>query len=516
MSYAQTAYPQIQGINGKYSIHDIGCFLTSFANLELDYGKAISPLDINDSLRDRGLFVDVDDGVRDDVDWNFVNYIDGDTRVSRRGSGGWPNSNQAIVKFAYTHNGVHSTHFCKVQDWNSLTILDSWDGVVKHVSSTWYGQPVEWAVYEHGPIAPPVPLDPPFHIIANFSPAKWVTVPAGTHRWHMDHRTFQEMQAHPVYTVATTTNIQAQQLVQHNDGYQYYLENPAIHEGYNVSDCPDYTPPKPPAPPVAVPLAEKLTLVTALEYYADAKAAKERRGGIGMFADGEYIVIATDEQAKKLVRRNMDTVGYWINTFDNKLPKPVPDIPQPAEVPTLPVDLPTPHNETVDVSDNSIAPAAKVKFQYAMIKPVIMESNVSTPEVFYDLEQPDKRPTVTLNVNSSVEFSMTATDPTNGDVYYIPTVSMKKGYRHGIPEHCLITAHSSLDLNHNGRNDLLDIEQYAVDDVHDWTKYLETGFQTAKVFITDVIKPETLQPVVERSKQFSKGVMDIVAKKKGK
>lgn len=69
MSYAQTNYLQPIGIAPtKYTIAATGCFLTAFANLLTDrFSKPIDPVGLNAVFRDRGIDIDVDDGVRDDL-----------------------------------------------------------------------------------------------------------------------------------------------------------------------------------------------------------------------------------------------------------------------------------------------------------------------------------------------------------------------------------------------------------------------------------------------------------------
>jgi hypothetical protein len=318
------------------------------------------------------------------------------------------------------------------------------------------------------PIPAPVPLPSPF-TLSLFSAPKWVTVPAGTRRWHMDHRTFDEMNAHPVYAVANGANVQIQALASHINGEQYYLENPAIHEGYNVKDCPDYTPPPPvytpPAAPVKAEPAEKYTLVKVLEFFDTARNAKERKKPQGLLADGEYIVVKKDEQAYQLVKRNIDRDVQWINTFDNKLedvkpvPAPIPDV----VVPTLPVDIaPAPVNLPVDVSDNSLPPQAPVKkLQYDWLRgdhqPVVFHTKNSQATPIKDLENPDTGRIAMLPPNKDISFSMVTIK--NGMDYYIPTLSIKEGSRHGVPETMLqeVKQAGSFDANHDGKLNLEDI-----------------------------------------------------------
>lgn len=155
--YAQTNYPQKQGIAPqRYTIAQIGCFITSFANIMERFGVKVSPLGINTLLVSKGLYIDVDDGVRDDVGWTtIISLYPKNIRLESIGNGK-PTSNNSIVKFNYrsTVTGSFTTHFCLVQDAKAGTIIDSWDGKVK--SWTVYGGPVSYATYSKLTSAVPV------------------------------------------------------------------------------------------------------------------------------------------------------------------------------------------------------------------------------------------------------------------------------------------------------------------------------------------------------------------------
>lgn len=152
--FAQQNYPDIQGmvnpVTGAppiYKISQIGCFITSFANLLTKKGSTADPGAINAFLRDRGLYTDIDDGRYDDVAWDTITKIDPTVTVSGMGTGTPPNNN-SIVKFIY--NGGNSTHFCLVNNIANGTIIDSWDRQVK----SWdvYGGVKAWASYNIGNI----------------------------------------------------------------------------------------------------------------------------------------------------------------------------------------------------------------------------------------------------------------------------------------------------------------------------------------------------------------------------
>lgn len=176
MAYGQKNYNEIQGINGKYRINQIGCFVTAFCNLLDRFGKGVGdPIALNRILRDNGIYVDVDDGVRDDLAYGSVSRVNGNIVVTGTGLGTPPNNN-CIVKFTGLSNGF-GTHFCLVQDDIAGTIVDSWDGQIK--SWNVYGGPKAWASYEdRSPAAAPAPTPAPQ------APADSIVVQAG---WGISH-----------------------------------------------------------------------------------------------------------------------------------------------------------------------------------------------------------------------------------------------------------------------------------------------------------------------------------------
>jgi hypothetical protein len=166
-TYGQKFYSEkIGGGNGggeaRYTIAQIGCFLTSFCNLLARYGEPIAPPDLNALFIKRHVFSDMDDGVKDDLGYGAVSAKDPSVVIAGRGKG-WPKSNDAIVKFRYqsvSHPWLFineqgkqrkianiMTHFSLVADAKRHMIIDSWDGATKKVEQTPYGQPIEWVAY---------------------------------------------------------------------------------------------------------------------------------------------------------------------------------------------------------------------------------------------------------------------------------------------------------------------------------------------------------------------------------
>lgn len=157
MAYAQKNYSQIQGINGKYRISQIGCLLTSFCNLLDRFGMPVDPPTLNNVFVQRGIFLDIDDGIKDDLGWQSITAYNGQI-VTTVKSGGVTERN-SIVRLAA--NNSFGTHFCLVDSIRAdgVYILDSYDGVVKHHNA--YGPITGWAVYTYNKPQPVgVPMIP--------------------------------------------------------------------------------------------------------------------------------------------------------------------------------------------------------------------------------------------------------------------------------------------------------------------------------------------------------------------
>jgi hypothetical protein len=150
MPYAQRNYSQLQGGgNGgppaKYKIAQIGCFLTSFCNLLERFGMPVDPATLNNIFTQRGIYIDVDDGVKDDLGWQSVTAYNGQI-VTTVKSGGVTDRNSIVRLDA---KNTFGTHFCLVDSIRAdgVYILDSYDGVVKHHNA--YGPITGWAVYTY-------------------------------------------------------------------------------------------------------------------------------------------------------------------------------------------------------------------------------------------------------------------------------------------------------------------------------------------------------------------------------
>lgn len=170
--YGQKNYNDFQGIpnpNKKsYRISQIGCFLVSFANLLTRFNEGVDPLTLNKEFADRGIWIDTDDGVRDDLGFFSISQYRPNIRmtnhvVAPKGQHAIPKSNNAIVKFNYVSGGgAFANHFSLVHDALQGLIVDSWDGQIKSWDT--YGGPVECAEYADDTPAvvsvQPVPTSP--------------------------------------------------------------------------------------------------------------------------------------------------------------------------------------------------------------------------------------------------------------------------------------------------------------------------------------------------------------------
>ncbi len=142
--YAQRNYPQPLGTPPtKYTIAQIGCFLTAFANLRTRFGWGINPVALNAAFVQLNLYTDIGDGVKDALAWNAICVFDPRIELVATGGASAPPSNNAIVKFIY-NGGL--THFCLVADSGRGLIVDSYDGQIK--SWNVYGGVKAWATYK--------------------------------------------------------------------------------------------------------------------------------------------------------------------------------------------------------------------------------------------------------------------------------------------------------------------------------------------------------------------------------
>jgi len=328
--YAQRDYPGQLGISSD-TIANAGCFLTSFCNLETDFGVNISPLNLNSQFIAKNVYTS-----GDNLWWNSITRYDSQTTYTNTvdhgtdQTAGWPSSNHSIVRFHYrsiSHPDTSSGqpnyifHFCKVADAAAHTIVDSWDGIVKHSP---YGEPTGWAEYVHeapAPLPPPAPTPASYQITETYPNGKEIQLNKDCNLWGMNYH-FDYMVAHPVEVGHkqgerwTVTN-----KVHHENGYDYYRRDGQV-DGFNINDCDDYVapppppyiPPAPPAAPIPVIKAETLTLVTDLLCYANPANAMWATTPVGELKAGTYFVWGRQlGGAVNLSTSNMTDQQLWVN-----------------------------------------------------------------------------------------------------------------------------------------------------------------------------------------------------------
>ena len=365
MSYGQINYPQNLGTGPSVdTIADVGCFLTAFCNLLERFGETVDPPTLNNYFIAHNSYLP-DGPNRDNLGWGSVSAYDGNVVATQVGGAGWPPINEAIVKFIYksSRTGQQVTHFCLVVDHNAGTILDSWDGHVKH---TPYGNPVAWATYEkHAPqiIAPPAPVEQPAFTVEGVG-TKTMQFKKNTHLWDLNQRSWPGLVNNPANDVQNGATFQTSRIAHHVLGGNYYMPDGDDGHGYNVVDCQDYSAPAPAGPPSA-PLKpggnpeNKYTTIKPIPGYTTATNAANHTNQANEVATGEYFVYNTYPNRDDLINitSKLGQPGSWINKADNVPDAPAPP-PEPVAAPAPPVEPAPPetHVETPPVDSTAPVP----------------------------------------------------------------------------------------------------------------------------------------------------------------
>lgn len=373
MAFGQINYGEKLG-TGIYSIADAGCFLTAFCNLLQRFGESVDPPTLNNYFLQHGTYLH--DGSEpantvDNLAWGSVSAYDGQVATVGVGDAGWPDSNDAIVKFIYKspRTGKSVTHFCLVQDAGAHTIVDSWDGNVK-VSP--YGNPVGWARYErHQPqiVTPPPAPDTPAYSIENI-PEKVFVLKKNTNLWDLNQRSWPGIVNNPVRPQDAGWSFKSTQLAHQVMGGSYYIPEGEDGHGFNTIDCNEYVPPPPTAPPSG-PLKpsgnpdNKYTIIKDIPGYTTATNAGNHVNPAASVKAGEYYIYNTHSQNSDLINvtSKLGQMGSWINKADN-----VPD-PEPVAAPAAPVvpAAPLPQIETPPAA--STAPLSWQESYQPFLKP---------------------------------------------------------------------------------------------------------------------------------------------------
>lgn len=289
MPYAQINFADIQGRANpdgrpdhqpKYKISAIGCFITSFCNVLLDCGVDVSPAALNAIFRDRSIFVDVDDGILDDVGYSSITAAYPNLTVVETGAGTPGDGGMAIVKFAYKspRTGNGTTHFCKYLGGGR--ILDSWDGKEKFIRDTYYGNPVGYAKYAYRQPEVVKPVSPYTGNTQASNTNRFRRLPGvlelqtkiDTSFWFTDFKSWGAVKAHS--PAGRGTRFAAVGIYQHPLGGEYYMNavdfdnadqdgTPLNWLGFNTVDMEPYTAPAPTPPPAPAAAAPVVTVVPA-------------------------------------------------------------------------------------------------------------------------------------------------------------------------------------------------------------------------------------------------------------
>lgn len=175
---------------------------------------------------------------------------------------------------------------------------------------------------------------------------KQVKLNKDTHLWNLSYDNFTAIDSNPVADAIAGTLITVTAILHHNIGYNYYLPDAAVPNGYNTLDCDDYTPApapsvpyQPPAAPMAIPNTEKYDLIKDVPGYLTSNQAVNRTNEQVTVPAGNYFVFnkrfdTTDSTELLAVNltKTAGKPGAWINTADNVEPAPEPAAPVAAAV----------------------------------------------------------------------------------------------------------------------------------------------------------------------------------------
>lgn len=214
-------------------------------------------------------------------------------------------------------------------------------GATMHMQAHNWANVAGWYV----PKAVPVPVAPPYTI--ELIPSKQVKLNKDTHLWNLNYDNFTAIDANPQADALAGTLLMVRAILHHNIGYNYYLTDPSVPNGYNIIDCDDYVAPPPvqqlPAAPVVIPNSETYELIKDLPGYITANLAINHSSSQVIIPAGTYFVFNKyfdkDDSTKLLAINLTKTAGKpggWIDVADNT------DTPLEPVQPPEPTPPPTP------------------------------------------------------------------------------------------------------------------------------------------------------------------------------
>jgi hypothetical protein len=321
---------------------------------------------------------------------------------------------------------------------------------------------------------------------------KYVARP-GSRMWNLGLDDWDYMVANPVGIASDDQVFEAQATLIHSAFPQecYYLPDKNNTVGWNVKDCDVYIPPAvpyvPPAPKLeARPVDYYTVLPDVIKFYKNVDDAKDDKGALGVKARGQYIELARDGMAVKLVKNNSDVgADFWINEYDNKLE---------VATPSLPVDIIQPPSTPVDV----VPPPAPVGHSLrADGKPVMFYANNQVPIDVQDLANP----TEVLHMepyNNDQPIPVVQWFEKDGVKYYRAQKVAKAGWWYGIRADLLEEVQEkALDVNHDGKVNLADIGYIIQDYIvtpskRAYTKAHDLGILDKAVHVTTKVHKQVI------------------------
>lgn len=276
---------------------------------------------------------------------------------------------------------------------------------------------------------PPIPL---YSVIETYPQGKQVRLKLQpTNKYGMNYNSLDYMAAHPVEVHDAGEIVTVSNKVHHNIvNYDYYREADQI-DGYNVLDCDDYTPPLPtptpyvpPAAPLAVKLAPKVTIVASVPYFSTSNNAKSSYKAQGTIKAGEYYQIAVENGMWNISSDNMKDLQHWINPGDNVVP------PEPVVI-TPTVNLPKTYKPSeVPIGTDS---DTSWKASYVSFYPDRRAVPYKTLNVIQMKEYGGRRETVDIDENKQI--NIIGTFKKNGVTFYRPRANNDANFEwfFGIP-----------------------------------------------------------------------------------
>lgn len=317
MAYGQKNYNEKQGINGRYTIREIGCYLTAFCNLLERFGMGVDPLTLNRIFKERGIYIDVDDGIRDDLGWQSITAYNGHIVASQvNNTGAVPPNRNSIVRIKAKNQ--FGTHFCLVDriEGNTVWVVDSWDGQVRKAS--YYGPVSGWATYVNNTPQPVKPAPTPAY------DGELITIQPG---WGISHAA--KAAGYPDFASESRWNAIAK-LNGHNSYGSFKLApGQRIKVGKYVAPAPQ------PAPQPATPPGVKLVKIQAGWGVSHAlKSVGYPKEAYSNTAEWERTAALNGKALKDFVLNPGNVIKVHAEPLKVEAPAPAP-APQPAADPNV-------------------------------------------------------------------------------------------------------------------------------------------------------------------------------------